>query len=211
MMKFEDVQKALEKDEKWYLVESENMEKNEFHELAFFTKWEDAFHFATTEPVYKNERYVISAMYTADVTDEAVEDLLEDMDESQQELTDEDKERLSISCGGLYDSFYTKPIEDLSSMSDEEFADYIYSKRYLVEYEYDTFVLSYDLFGVKGEVSFNVFEVEEILSEISDVPGYDDDVDYLISIVKNNEEKVIKYALGLEKDYIIKDIEKAGK
>lgn len=211
MMKFEDVQKALEKDEKWFIVESENMERNEFHELAFFPKWEDAFHFATTEPVYKNERYVISTMSTSDVSDEAIEDLLEDMDESQQELTDEDKERLSISCGGLYDSFYTKPIEDLSSMSDEEFADYIYSKRYLVEYEYDTFVLSYDLFGVKGEVSFDVFEVEEILSEISDVPGYDDDVDYLISIVKNNEEKVIKYALGLEKDYVIKDIEKAGK
>lgn len=211
MMKFEDVVKELEKDEKWYLVESENMEKNEFHELAFFTKWEDAFYFATTEPVYKNERYVISAMYTADVTDEAIEDLLEDMDESQNKLTDEDKEKLSKSCGGLYDSFYTKPIEDLSSVSDEEFADYIYGKRYLVEYEYDTIVFSYNLFGVKGEFSFDVFEIKDFLDEISDVSEDNDDVDYLISIVKKNEEKVIKYALGLEKDYIIKDIEKAGK
>lgn len=211
MMKFEDVVKELEKDEKWYIVESEDMKKNAFHELAFFTKWEDAFHFATTEPVYKNERYVISAMSTSDVTDEAIEDLLEDMDESQQELTDEDKERLSISCGGLFDSFYTKPIEDLDSMTDEEFANFIYGKRYLVEYEYDTIVFSYNLFGVKGEFSFDVFEVEGFLSEISDVPEDNDDVDYLISIVKNNEEKVIKYALGSEKDYVIKEIEKAGR
>ncbi len=210
MMKFEDVVKELEKDEKWYPVESENMKKNEFHELAFFTKWEDAFHFATTEPVYKNERYVISTMYTSDVSDEAIEDLLEDMDESQNELTIEDKDKLGKDCE-YYEPFYTKPIEDLLSMSDEEFANFIYGKRYLVEYEYDTIVFSYNLFGVEGEFSFDVFEVKDFLDEISDAPEDNDDVDYLISIVKNNEEKVVKYALGLEKDYIIKDIEKAGR
>lgn len=211
MMKFEDVVRELEKDEKWYLVESENMEKNEFHELAFFTKWEDAFHFAITEPVYKNERYLISTMYTSDVSDEAIEDLLEDMYDSKKELTDKDKEKLSKSCDNLYDSFYTKPIEDLSSMSDEEFANFIYDKRYLVKYMYDGIVFDYNLFGVKGEVIFGVFEIENFLSEISDAPEDNDDVDYLISIVKKNEEKAIKHVLGLRKDYIIKDIEKAGK
>lgn len=210
MMKFEDVVKELEKDEKWYLVESENMKKNEFHELAFFTKWEDAFHFATTEPVYKNERYVISIMYTSDISDEAIEDLLEDMDESQNELTIEDKDKLGKDCA-FYEPFYTKPIEDLSSMSDEEFANFIYDKRYLIEYKYDTIVFSYNLFGVKGDISIDVLEVEDYLKEIEGAPDDDDDINYFISVIRRNEEKVIKYALGSEKDYIIKEIEKAGK
>lgn len=211
MMKFEDVVKELEKDEKWYIVENEDMVKNVFRELAFFTKWEDAFDFVTTEPVYKNERYIISTIYTSDIDDEAIEELLENMEESKKELTDKDKEKLSKSCDDLYDSFYTKPIEHLSSMSDKEFANFIYGKRYLVKYMYDGIVFDYNLFGVKGEVLFNVFDIGNFLSEFSNVSKDNNDVDYLISIVKNNEEKVIKYVLGLRKDYIIKDIEKAGK